>query len=89
AEGQSKGNEAMQALARITQGTNEAASQTEMIFSSIKELSETSHAMAKNMTQILSAMRALESYNNQLRMTSGEVEMRAESLENDCQRFTL
>ncbi|HHI5411643.1 TPA: methyl-accepting chemotaxis protein [Vibrio metoecus] len=88
-EGQSKGNEAMQALARITQGTNEAASQTEMIFSSIKELSETSHAMAKNMTQILSAMRALESYNNQLRMTSGEVEMRAESLENDCQRFTL
>ncbi|AEA78825.1 Methyl-accepting chemotaxis protein I (serine chemoreceptor protein) [Vibrio cholerae LMA3984-4] len=31
-EGQSKGNQAMQALQRITQGTDEAASQTERIF---------------------------------------------------------
>lgn len=36
-EGQSKGNQAMQALQRITQGTDEAASQTERIFSSIKK----------------------------------------------------
>lgn len=31
-EGQSKGNQAMQALQRITQGTDEAASQTEEFF---------------------------------------------------------
>ncbi|WP_373928013.1 methyl-accepting chemotaxis protein [Vibrio paracholerae] len=62
-EGQSKGNQAMQALQRITQGTDEAASQTERIFSSIKELSATSQAMADSMSQISSAMQALESYN--------------------------
>ncbi|WP_071227093.1 methyl-accepting chemotaxis protein, partial [Vibrio cholerae] len=66
-EGQSKGNQAMQALQRITQGTDEAASQTERIFSSIKELSATSQAMAESMSQISSAMQALESYNTQLR----------------------
>lgn len=55
-EGQSKGNQAMQALQRITQGTDEAASQTERIFSSIKELSATSQAMAESMSQISSAM---------------------------------
>ncbi|EJL6559761.1 TPA: methyl-accepting chemotaxis protein [Vibrio cholerae] len=88
-EGQSKGNQAMQALQRITQGTDEAASQTERIFSSIKELSATSQAMAESMSQISSAMQALESYNTQLRVTSREVETRAESLEHDCQRFTL
>ncbi len=49
-EGQSKGNQAMQALQRITQGTDEAASQTERIFSSIKELSATSQAMAESMS---------------------------------------
>ncbi|MGU3142576.1 methyl-accepting chemotaxis protein [Vibrio cholerae] len=88
-EGQSKGNQAMQALQRITQGTDEAASQTERIFSSIKELSATSQAMAESMSQISSAMQALESYNTQLRVTSCEVETRAESLEHDCRRFTL
>ncbi|EOG7750220.1 methyl-accepting chemotaxis protein [Vibrio cholerae] len=88
-EGQSKGNQAMQALQRITQGTDEAASQTERIFSSIKELSATSQAMAESMSQISSAMQALESYNTQLRVTSHEVETRAESLEHDCRRFTL
>ncbi|EMC7819635.1 methyl-accepting chemotaxis protein [Vibrio cholerae] len=88
-EGQSKGNQAMQALQRITQGTDEAASQTERIFSSIKELSATSQAMAESMSQISSAMQALESYNTQLRVTSSEVETRAESLEHDCRRFTL
>lgn len=88
-EGQSKGNQAMQALQRITQGTDEAASQTERIFSSIKELSATSQAMAESMSQISSAMQALESYNTQLRVTSREVETRAESLEHDCRRFTL
>lgn len=88
-EGQSKGNQAMQALQRITQGTDEAASQTERIFSSIKELSATSQAMADSMSQISSAMQALESYNTQLRVTSREVETRAEGLEHDCRRFTL
>ncbi len=43
-----------------------------------KELSSTSQAMAESMSQISSAMQALQSYNTQLRVTSREVETRAE-----------
>ncbi|EEY98380.1 methyl-accepting chemotaxis protein [Vibrio sp. RC586] len=60
----------MEALTKITLGAEQAASQTDVIFSSIRELASTSHSMADNMTLIASAMKELETYNNQLRTTS-------------------
>ncbi|MFG0606801.1 methyl-accepting chemotaxis protein [Vibrio mimicus] len=88
-EGQRKGNEAMEALTKITLGAEQAASQTDVIFSSIRELASTSHSMADNMTLIANAMKELETYNNQLRTTSQGVESRADSLNSDCRRFTI
>jgi methyl-accepting chemotaxis protein len=73
----------------ITEKADEASHQTEVIYSSIKELATTSQSMADNMTQISSAMKDLEESNAQLRSVSGVVEARAGSLNQDCQKFTI
>ncbi len=87
--GRERGIEAMDALNVITEKADEASHQTEVIYSSIKELATTSQSMADNMTQISSAMKDLEESNAQLRSVSGVVEARAGSLNKDCQKFTI
>jgi len=87
--GQQKGLEAMQALERITEKADEANHQTEVIFSSIKELATTSQSMADSMIQISTAMKELEDNNEQIRGVSGVVENRSGSLNQDCQKFTI
>ncbi|WP_394248303.1 methyl-accepting chemotaxis protein [Vibrio profundi] len=87
--GQQKGLEAMQALERITEKADEANHQTEVIFSSIKELATTSQSMADSMIQISTAMKELEENNEQIRGVSGVVENRSGSLNQDCQKFTI
>lgn len=87
--GREKGHEAMGALKTITEKADEASHQTEVIFSSIKELATTSQSMADSMTQISSAMKELEENNEQLKSVSGAVEQRAGSLNQDCQKFTI
>ncbi|MCG9579825.1 methyl-accepting chemotaxis protein [Vibrio tubiashii] len=89
ATGRARGQEAMDALKLITEKADEASHQTEVIFSSIKELATTSQSMADNMTQISSAMKELEQNNEQLRSVSGVVEERSGSLNQDCQKFTI
>ena len=89
ATGRARGQEAMDALRLITEKADEASHQTEVIFSSIKELATTSQSMADNMTQISSAMKELEQNNEQLRSVSGVVEERSGSLNQDCQKFTI
>lgn len=87
--GRERGHEAMDALKLITEKADEASHQTEVIFSSIKELATTSQSMADNMTQISSAMKELEDNNEQLRSVSGLVEERSGSLNQDCLKFTI
>jgi len=87
--GRERGQEAMDALKMITEKTNEASHQTEVIFASIKELATTSQSMADNMTQISAAMKELEENNEQLRNVSGTVEERSGSLNQDCLKFTI
>lgn len=87
--GRERGHEAMDALKLITEKADEASHQTEVIFSSIKELATTSQSMADNMTQISSAMKELEDNNEQLRSVSGLVEERSGSLNRDCLKFTI
>ncbi|MEX0336577.1 methyl-accepting chemotaxis protein [Vibrio tubiashii] len=89
ATGRARGQEAMDALKLITEKADDASHQTEVIFSSIKELATTSQSMADNMTQISSAMKELEQNNEQLRSVSGVVEERSGSLNQDCQKFTI
>lgn len=89
ATGRARGQEAMDALKLITEKADEASHQTEVIFSSIKELATTSQSMADSMTQISSAMKELEQNNEQLRSVSGVVEERSGSLNQDCQKFTI
>ncbi len=87
--GRERGHEAMEALKLITEKADEASHQTEVIFTSIKELATTSQSMADNMTQISSAMKELEENNEHLRNISGVVEQRSDSLNKDCQKFTV
>lgn len=87
--GRERGQEAMDALEQITEKADQAAHQTEVIFSSIKELATTSQSMADNMTQISSAMKELEQNNEQLKSVSGVVEERSGNLNLDCQKFTI
>ncbi len=87
--GRERGHEAMEALKLITEKADEASHQTEVIFTSIKELATTSQSMADNMTQISSAMKELEENNELLRSISGVVEQRSDSLNKDCQKFTI
>lgn len=87
--GRERGQEAMNALKMITDKTNEASHQTEVIFASIRELATTSQSMADNMTQISTAMKELEQNNDQLRKVSGVVEERSGSLNQDCLKFTI
>ncbi|MEI8655868.1 MULTISPECIES: methyl-accepting chemotaxis protein [Vibrio] len=87
--GQERGHEAMEALAQITNKAGEAAHQTEIIVSSIKELATTSQSMADNMTQISVAMKELEDNNEQLRSISRVVDQRSSELNSDCQRFSI
>ena len=87
--GRERGHEAMEALKLITEKADEASHQTEVIFTSIKELATTSQSMADNMTQISSAMKELEENNEHLRNISGVVEQRSDSLNKDCQKFTI
>jgi len=87
--GRERGHEAMEALKTITEKTDEASHQTEVIFSSIKELATTSQSMADSMTQISGAMKELEQNNEQLRGISNAVLSRSGSLNQDCQRFNI
>lgn len=87
--GRERGQQAMDALKLITEKADEASHQTEVIFTSIKELATTSQSMADNMTQISSAMKELEENNEQLRNVSEMVEKRSDSLNQDCQKFTI
>ncbi|SHO58825.1 methyl-accepting chemotaxis protein [Vibrio quintilis] len=87
--GQEKGNEARLALSHITDKATEAASQTENIFLSMKELATTSQSMANNMAQISDSMKNLEEDNEILRNTSRQVEQRSSDLSRDCQQFLL
>lgn len=87
--GQEQGLEAIRALSHITDKTNEAASQTAMIFESIKELAVTSHSMADNMVEISSSMKNLEENNQRLRKASKGVDQRSTELFEDCQRFAV
>lgn len=89
ATGRERGHEAMDALKTITDKADEASHQTEVIFSSIKELATTSQSMADSMTQISGAMKELEENNEQLKAISGQVESRAGSLNQNCQRFNV
>ncbi|MDC0612704.1 methyl-accepting chemotaxis protein, partial [Vibrio sp.] len=67
----------------------EATYQTEVIVSSIKELAQTSHSMADNMSEISTLMKDLESNNEALRKTSQVVDERSTGLSRDCQKFTI
>lgn len=87
--GQERGHEAMEALTQITAKAGEAAHQTEIIVSSIKELATTSQSMADSMTQISLAMKELEGNNDQLRSISRVVDQRSSELNSDCQRFSI
>ncbi|WNJ95464.1 methyl-accepting chemotaxis protein [Vibrio ruber] len=87
--GQEQGQEAIRALSHITDKANEAASQTAMIFESIKELAVTSHSMADNMVEISSSMKNLEENNQRLRKASKGVDQRSTELFEDCQRFAV
>ncbi len=87
--GQERGHEAMEALTQITDKAGEAAHQTEIIVSSIKELATTSQSMADSMTQISVAMKELEGNNEQLRSISRVVDQRSSELNSDCQRFSI
>ncbi|RQW63266.1 methyl-accepting chemotaxis protein [Vibrio viridaestus] len=87
--GQEKGLEARQALGEITEKAKEATYQTEVIVSSIKELAQTSHSMADNMSEISTLMKDLESNNEALRKTSQVVDERSTGLSRDCQKFTI
>lgn len=87
--GQEKGHEAMLALTRITEKSDEANHQTEVIFASIRELAVTSQSMADSMTQISSAMKELEDNNEQLREVAKTVDERSSHLNQECQHFTL
>lgn len=87
--GQERGHEAMEALTQITDKAGEAAHQTEIIVSSIKELATTSQSMADSMTQISLAMKELEGNNEQLRSISRVVDQRSSELNSDCQRFSI
>ncbi|KJY83016.1 chemotaxis protein [Vibrio galatheae] len=89
ATGRERGQEAMDALKLITEKADEASHQTEVIFSSIRELATTSQSMADSMTQISTAMKELEQNNEQLKHVSGVVEQRSDSLNQDCQKFTI
>ena len=89
ASGKERGIEAIKALNTIISKTDEASNQTEVIFNSIKELATTSQSMAGSMTQISSAMQGLEDNNEQLRVISSSVKSRANSLNEDCQKFTV
>ncbi|MGD8111100.1 methyl-accepting chemotaxis protein [Vibrio sp. TRT 17S01] len=87
--GQERGHEAMQALNVIIEKADEASHQTDVIFTSIKELVTTSQSMADSMTQMSSAMKDLEDNNEQLRAVSQVVDQRSSSLNQDCQRFAI
>ncbi len=87
--GQEKGHEAMEALTLITGQVTETSDQTERISVSIKELANTSQAMADSMTQISSSMSAIEGNNSKLRETSSSVDDRAEMLIKECNQFSI
>lgn len=87
--GKARGDEAMGALKEIIEKASEAAQQTEVIASSIRELATTSHSMADNMMQISSSMKTLEESNEHIRDTSRVVDQRSTGLSEDCQRFVV
>jgi len=87
--GQEKGQQAIEALEAITEKVQEVNHQTEVIFTSIRELATTSQSMADNMSQISSSMASIETSNQQLRETSVHVEERSNTLNQDCEQFRL
>lgn len=87
--GQEKGREARYALTEITEKANDATHQTEVISTSIKELAQTSHSMADNMSEISSLMKSLEEHNETLRVTSKVVDERSSGLTSDCNQFAV
>jgi len=87
--GQKKGMEAMQALERITEKSDEVSHQTEIIFASIKELATTSQSMADSMVQISTSMKELEESTSIIRDTSQAVDQSSTKLNSDCQLFDV
>lgn len=87
--GQKKGMEAMHALERITEKSDEVSHQTEIIFASIKELATTSQSMADSMVQISTSMKELEESTSIIRDTSQAVDQSSTKLNSDCQLFDV
>ena len=85
--GREQGNQAKSALEEIMNKAQEASAQTEVIFSSVKELAMTSQSMANNMSQISESMSDLEQSNQHLKQTSDVVDKRSTELYQDCERF--
>ena len=87
--GQKKCMEAMHALERITEKSDEVSHQTEIIFASIKELATTSQSMADSMVQIYTSMKELEESTSIIRDTSQAVDQSSTKLNSDCQLFDV
>ncbi|MDB1123581.1 methyl-accepting chemotaxis protein [Vibrio algarum] len=87
--GRQKGNDAVQALSDITEKAEEASKQTDMIFSSIRELATTSQSMADSMSQISTSMSSIADSNDELKKTSQLVDKRSTTLHEKCLKFTL
>ncbi|MFC1237235.1 methyl-accepting chemotaxis protein [Vibrio sp. F74] len=87
--GRQNGHDAVQALSEITNKAEEASQQTDMIFSSIRELAITSQSMADSMSQISTSMSSIALSNNELKQTSQRVDKRSTTLNQKCLKFTL
>ncbi|WP_417892018.1 methyl-accepting chemotaxis protein [Vibrio thalassae] len=82
-----QGNQAKLALEQIMNRAQQASSQTEVIFASVKELAITSQSMASNMAQINESMNELEDSSLHLKGTSDGVDKRSTELYQECERF--
>lgn len=87
--GRQRGNDAVQALAEITEKAEEANKQTEVIFTSIRELATTSQSMASSMSHISASMNSIAQSNSDLKRTSQLVDKRSTKLNQKCLNFTL
>ncbi|PWI34937.1 methyl-accepting chemotaxis protein [Vibrio albus] len=86
---QARGNEAIQALSVIVEKAEDANQKTEVIFSSIREMAQTSQSMARNMSNISSSMESIDRSNKELRNHSQAVDRHSSSLNEECLRFAV
>lgn len=87
--GRQRGDDAVRALSEITEKAEEASKQTEIIFTSIRELAVTSQSMADSMSQISTSMSSIAQSNNELKETSHLVDARSTTLNQKCASFVL